>query len=62
MFSNSVLYLYHGVHPLGLALFLFYSTIEVDRKNILGSCLLPGITIPQPVIRLLNLSQRKHFG
>ena len=44
-----------SVNPLHSLFTLLDSAVEVDWDGVLGACFLPGVSIPQPVIRLFSL-------
>ena len=49
---------YLGVDPFGPGLRVLYSSIEVNRQHELRAGLLPGVSMPQPIICLFYLQKR----
>lgn len=48
---------YLGVDPLGSSLAMFYFSVEVHRQHELRAGLLPGVSMPEPIICLFYLQK-----
>lgn len=48
---------YLGVHPLGPRVAVLYSPVEVHGQHELRAGLLPGVSMPEPVVCLFHLQE-----